>query len=445
MHPRIHPSRLWFLAIIASITLLPASALAQAGLSGDPFSGQSTEAVARDSKFDNGSLQSQSALGQLEEMTGATVDRSSGQNTVTRVAPRPKPVQPHLDPNLMIKQQIAGALADALVGALFSDNSAQEEAAAQAEAQAQAEAAAQAEAFRVQQELARQARIRQALHYRAEWDSRETEITNQLGGAFDVGAGTAFFGQPANPNAETVAAILGQDVGASETASGEAPEIPAADPSVVDLRGSSMVVQPLLQGTPAVVRGGSSVRTSVTPGWTYDSPDAGDIAPPARPPSQGQGLLSYFGPWLGDWYKDFAKDTAKETVWGFGKRIPGQPYAKALFEFNEQRVDLTNEMNEAYSPLLELAFGGATKAANSLGNPYSSGEGLAESQFDSIHEAGSEVILSSWKMAFKQFTGHFGGLDLGELKTESGAGNVVPVNDVPVHPDYARLMFGSRG
>jgi len=107
----------------------------------------------------------------------------------------------------------------------------------------------------VQQELARQARIRQAQHYRAEWDSSDSEITNQLGGAFDVGAGTgtAFFGRPANPDAATVAAILNQDVGAAETAPGDAPDVSASDPTVVDLRGSSLVVQPLrsAQPTPA--------------------------------------------------------------------------------------------------------------------------------------------------------------------------------------------------
>jgi len=148
MPPRCHFSRLLVLAVVSSFTILPASVFAQAGLSGDPFSGQTEERL---QKFDNGKLQSQSALGQLEELAGATVDRSSSsQETVTRVAPRPKPVQPRFDTNQMIKQQVAGALADALIGALFSDNSAQEEVAAEAAAQAAAEAAAQAGAFRVQ-------------------------------------------------------------------------------------------------------------------------------------------------------------------------------------------------------------------------------------------------------------------------------------------------------
>jgi len=73
-----------------------------------------------------------------------------------------------------------------------------------------------------------------------------------LGGAFDVGAGTgtAFFGRPANPDAATVAAILNQERWRAETAPGDAPDVSASDPSVVDLRGSSLVVQPLRSAPP---------------------------------------------------------------------------------------------------------------------------------------------------------------------------------------------------
>jgi len=140
---------------------------------------------------------------------------------------------------------------------------AQQQAAAE---QAAAQAAAQAEAFRVHQEAVRVARIQRAQHYRAEWDARETEIGDRLGGAFDVTtSGTAFFGRPANPDADTVAAILGQDIGGAEQAPGEAPDASGSDPSVVDLRGSSGVVQLLRQPMPAVINRHSPTITRSTP------------------------------------------------------------------------------------------------------------------------------------------------------------------------------------
>src|SRR5664280_412593 len=268
MPTRIHTTGLLVLAIVFAATLLPASALAQAGLTGDA-TGSSAD------QFDKG-FQSKSALGQLEELTGTTVDRSSSQSsnqsTVTRVAPQPRPVQPHYDPN----QQIAGAAAATIIGALFanvfSDNSAQEQAAAEAAA---AQAAAEAEAFRVQQEAARKARIQMAQHYRADWDSREAEIGDRLGGAFDVTTGTALFGRPANPDADTVAAILSQDIGGAEQTPGEIPDVYSSDPSVVDLRGSSLVVQPLRPLTPA--GSGTTITRPPVPAttrWAYDMPEA---------------------------------------------------------------------------------------------------------------------------------------------------------------------------
>jgi hypothetical protein len=280
MPPRNHPAGLLVVTIVLAITLLPAAALAQAGLSGDPFGGQEAERLGRNSQFDK-TFQSKSALGQLEELTGTKVDRSSSQrNTVSRLAPQSRSVTPRFNANQAFQQEMAGQLAGALVGALFadifSDNSAQQRAAAEAAAaQAAAQAAAEAEAFRVQQELARQARIRRAQHYRAEWDAREGEITDRLGGAFDVTAGTAFFGRPANPDADAVAAILGQDVGGATQASGEVPDASASDPSVVDLRGSSGVVQMLQQPTPVIVNRRSPTITRST------------MRAPATPPGDG--------------------------------------------------------------------------------------------------------------------------------------------------------------
>jgi hypothetical protein len=422
-HPRRHAVLVSFL----SLALLPVAALAQAGLSGDAMSGQTAERLGRNSQFDNGTLRSQSALGQLEEMTGATVDRSSSHTTYSHRVVAPRQSAPRIDTNRMLQQQMAGALAGALVGALFSnlfdDNSAQQR--AQAEAEARARAEAEAEAFRVQQELARQARIRQAQRYRAEWDAREHEITDQLGGAFDVAVhpGTAFFGRPANPDADAVAAILGQDVGGDATA---APDVPDSDPDVVDLRDSSLVVTPLRPATPL----GPGATAPHTPRWAYDWP-ATEAPPPLRPPSQLQGLLAHFGPWLGDWYEGVATDAVKETLWSFAEHVPGQDWMKAVYDFNSQRQDLTDEMSESYDPLLELDTSGALNAARSLGSPYSSGAGLADAQFEELQQRGGKVAVDAWSMAFKQFTGHFGGINLREIAPGSDGGSSFPSGEVP--------------
>ena len=198
---------------------------------------------------------------------------------------------------------------------------------------------------------------------------------------------------------------------------------------MVDLRGSSLVV-PAGRGATIASRSTRPPSPSTTH-WVYDLSETEEPLPP-RPPSQVQGLLAYFGPWLRDWYKDFAKDTAKETLWGLAEHFPGHDRAKALYDFNDQRKDLTEKMNEAYDPLMELALGGATNAADALGSRYNRGGDLAESQFDSLEQRGGKVIVDSWAMAFKQFTGHFGGLDLGKLKSVSGEGSTtMPINDVP--------------
>lgn len=289
MTPRNHPTAPLVLTIALAVTLLPAAARAQAGLSGDPFGGQEAE---RSSQFDK-TFQSKSALSQLEQLTGGHVDRPSSQrNTVSRVVPQARSVTPRFDANQAFRQEMTGALAGALVGALFadllSDNSAQERAAAEAAAaQRAAQAAAEAEAFRVQQELARQARIRQAQRYRAEWDARETEVTDRLGGAFDVTPATSFFGRPANPDADVVAKILSQDIGSATQASGGVPDAFASDPSVVDLRGSSLVVQPFDQPTltlkhghvPAITR--STTRAPVMSRLVDDGSEV-ESAPDSR-------------------------------------------------------------------------------------------------------------------------------------------------------------------
>lgn len=453
MTPRNHTTGSLVFTIAFAVTLLPAAALAQAGLSGDPFSGQEAERLGRSSQFDKG-FQSKSALGQLEELTGTKVNRPSSQRTVVpRAAAQARSVTPRFDANQMFRQELAGAVVGALFANIFADNSAQERAAAEAAAaQRAAQAAAEAEAFRVQQELARQARIRQAQRYRAEWDARETEVTDRLGGAFDVAPATSFFGRPANPDADVIAKILSQDVGGgAPPASGGVPDAFASDPSVVDLRGSSLVVQPFQPPTGVAVNGGNPTmpplptRASVTSRWTDDWPEA-EVPPlPKVPPSQLKGLLAFFGPELRDYYQGLAMDTAKETIWGRLEHIPGAQYAQAIVGFEGNRTEMTEEMNEAYNPLLRLGLGGAMNAANSLGSLNSSGDGLAEAQFGSLKQDAGKFVVDDWKMIFKQITGHFGGIDLGKMGPISVNGDIRPLNDVPVHVDYPRIkniLFG---
>jgi hypothetical protein len=440
---RINPGCIWILAIVLAIRFLPASAIAQAGLSGNPFGGQvdeRTENTGRNSQFDNGTLKSQSALGQLEEMTGATVDRSStNQNTVTRVAPRPKPVQPRYDPNLMIKQQVTGALADALVNAIFSDDSAEREAQAQAEAQARAEAEAQAEALRVQQELARQARIRQAQHYRAEWDSRETEITNQLGGAFDVGAstGTAFFGRPANPDANTVAAILGQDVGAAEPAPGEVPDVSDSDPSVVDLRGLSGDTGTVTLLPPGAVstKMPPPAGTVGLPRWVYDWPQP----PPQRQqPSWWGEMVGEYRPMLREQVDGYGKGVLKDAtigrLWGM---VPGHDKVDPLIDFEKKRESGIKELWKIHKRFFDYGTQGASNAVGILASGNTDDGGYTDEYTAGIpavgHEANNEYlgkikdsIEEHLKLANK------------EKPVEEYVSQVRPVDAVK-HPDESRL------
>lgn len=441
MPPRMHTTGLLVLAIVSALTLLPASALAQAGLTGDPFSGQAAQ---RNSKYDQG-FQSKSALGQLEELTGTTVDRSSSnRSTVTRVAPQSRAAQPRYNPN----QEIAGALAGALFSNLFdfSDDSAQQRAAAE---QAAAQAAAQAEAFRVHQEAVRVARIQRAQHYRAEWDAREAEIGDRLGGAFDVTtSGTAFFGRPANPDADTVAAILGQDVSDAELAPGEAPDVSTSDASVVDLRGSSLVVQLLRPPVPAARLGRgtmparSTTRAPATSRWTHDLSEPAEPPPPPSSLNQLNELIAYFGPALGKYYwETVIQGTAKATLWGRVKNVRGMKSLSALAGFSEQWKDGTEELGGAYTESLESTFGFATDAAYVLGNgnPNSNGDEFIASTSGSLDYQVRKLKVKISEMLFTGFTDHSEQIDAYELETPVGEGNVVPLNDVPDHPDAYRL------
>ena len=283
-----------------------------------------------------------------------------------------------------------------------------------------------------------------AQHYRAEWDSREAEIGERLGGAFDVTAGTALFGRPANPDADTVAAILSQDVGGAPQGSGEAPDVPAPDDtSVVDLRGSSMIVQPLRPHAPA---GRGTVGAPATTRWAYDLKET-DEPPPPKSFDQLKGLAAYFVPWLGKWYwETVVQGTANATAWRVVKNVPGQQYAKALVNFHQQRTVLTEDVNDSYTRIMDLAFGSATDAARILGSGNTGGGYYAESYWNSLGQRVRAETTEFFRMAFEQHMGHVDAPDVSEIDpTVSGEGNMVALNDVPEHVDNPRVrdvLFG---
>jgi len=478
MNPRIRKPLVAVIGIVSLIGLLAASARAQAGLSGNAFGGQEEERLmqqARNTKFDNGKMQSTSALGQLEELTGSKVDRSSTststRTTNTRATQQVRVVKPKINTEQVLRQQVTSAVAGALVGALFdglfNDNSAQQR--AQAEAEAAARAAAEAEALRVQQELARQARIQRAQHYRAEWDSREGEITNRLGGAFDVGSSQNvyrnFFGS-GNVDPNSVADLIGLNAadasaaaGSSDTASdampGAAPDAVESDASVVDLRGSSsLVVQPLRQG---VVTTKMPARSSgsLTPRWAYEWPDPNSSAPRYRDPTQVEMLVRYFSPWLADYYKEIgsgikgeAESLIKEKLFGKPPGYRGKEYVSAVKSFNSDRKEMGKEAEEMTEPLTD--FSGVSNAALALGSAHNSGAELIDENNRSLQEAGNHVVVGAWKMIYNRIKGRSGEFKLLEEKEEPGfgeGGDVVPVNDVPEHADSFRvnnILFGRK-
>jgi hypothetical protein len=298
-----------------------------------------------------------------------------------------------------------------LIGALFADNSAQEKADAEAAAaRAAAEAEAQAEAFRAQQELIHWARVQRAQSYRAEWDSREGEITGRLDGAFDVGTGTAFFGRPANPDADTVAAILGQDPGGTKPTADDdtpgvaiSPDLPDSDPSVVDLRGSSLVVQLPHQSVPVATHGrGATIARSAkqmpsTSDWARDWSDAGEEVSVERPLRESPSMKNAV--FLNDWFGGTLTNTATETALGlipeYLSKFPGLPLrglVTSLVGFKEDFENIGNPLKKRAVELVGLADTGSQQVISIMRNPYSGApiDG-GNSFFGSVAATGDEI------------------------------------------------------
>ncbi len=418
--------------------LLPLPALAQAGLSGDALSGQMEELRGK-TPFNQG-FKSKSALGQLEELTGTKVDRSSpAQAPAPRAAPQPSRSAQLRN---QFNQEVAATVADALVQMIFSDDSAQKKAEAEAAAAAaRAKAEAEAEAFWVQQELARWARIQKAQQDRLEWDDREAQIEDRLGDAFTVSTGTAFFGQPSGPDAATAALL--SDVGdATAPIPPSGPDASAQDPSVVDLRNSSLTVPASISSTGAGPGGRAPVTAT---SWAYDLTDRTEAPPPAST-QQLNALVAYFGPWLGKWYwETVIQGAAKSTAWGKVKNIPGMSYLNAVVGANEARVSGTEELGESATDLTEFAGSYASNAATILGNPYSDGSAFLNSTAGSVDDQVRKMKVKYAELIFHGFADRSEMVDLEKVRTPVGEGNFGPLYGRGAHPDEFRntnVLFG---
>jgi hypothetical protein len=421
MSSKIYLSFLKVFAAVLAGLLLPASGFAQAGITGNALGGQDEELRGQSGQFDKG-LNSQSALEQLEEITRTTVDRSSSQSVDdsarTGNATPPRVTQPHFNADAAFKQElrmtVASTVADVLVASIFSDDSAQQQAAAETAA---AVAAAQAEALRVQQELARQARVRQAQHYRAEWDSREGEVGERLDGAFEVTEGTAFFGKSANPDARTIAAILGQPIGEPESGSAAASAATESDDAVVYLRGSSLVEPP--QPVPSVLTTRhTSVLLAAELRGMYELTTGGEEPTAASSSLSIDDLRAQVRERLEEKVKGDLKGKAIALFWDLTKDVPGQAVAKNFYELNGQRHEITNALAEQNEELLSgPIFGGATDLVFAMGNPNSNVVDLVARQDKELREEASKMLRNIGKRVFEDIGSGPTRLELDERET----------------------------
>ena len=179
------------------------------------------------SKFDSGN-RGTSALGQLEDIAGQTVDRSPGVSTIdtykkTIVLPQKTVAKPKVNPSASMEAMVTGMVVGSLLQAVFSDNSQQEAAAAAARAMAEAEQKRIAEEQRKQRILAAE-RLRDA------WDQRDMAISDTLGDAFSLpgqGQGTHFFSSPVSSAAPPV--DLSVSAGTVAPSGKSAPNVPAVN------------------------------------------------------------------------------------------------------------------------------------------------------------------------------------------------------------------------
>lgn len=142
-----------------------------------------------------------SALGQLEGITGQTVDRSSSYSSPSsssskaRLPPRPAASQPARTSAAKARSDaaamdafVAGVVIFSIFQAIESQGDASAKAAAEAEHQRQLEA-----------EHQRQLRLQAAARQRAAWEQQDAQNNTDLGGIFSNTGGTDFFGGGVQP------------------------------------------------------------------------------------------------------------------------------------------------------------------------------------------------------------------------------------------------------
>lgn len=397
---------LWLPLVVWALVLVPAQrTAAQAGLSGNALGGQMEEMRAAASSWDQG-LKSRSALGQLEEMTGTKVDRSSTANQ-SRASTSRSSLSSKQSFNRAMNAAMADALSDVLISALFSDNGAakaQAEAKARAEAEAQAAAAAAAaQAARVAEE-ARQARIKMAGDLRSFRDAQDRTMEGNLSGAFDVTVttGTSFFAEPANPDADAVARLLsavGAPEGAEDQATGHLPDNP------------HLAVDPVVFGQPF---GGAGLTPGTIDPDLLSNPaafeaDAGFRMPELMPRTAAEEAALH----AAGWYADTMQNAVKDSLWSlaFGRwlaklnSLPGMETAKAFLEFREKFEELSDPMRTKIGQFQTLLATGSQDAARILGSSRVSDGGYSDRYLAAVEELGGETAREARGLAFGEVAG----------------------------------------
>ncbi|HQP30215.1 MAG TPA: hypothetical protein PLB81_02735 [Deltaproteobacteria bacterium] len=280
------------------------------------------------SKFDSGN-RGTSALGQLEDIAGQTVDRSPGVSTIdtykkTIILPQKsvaKP-KPRVNPSASMEAMVTGMVVGSLLQAVFSDNS------QQAAAEAAARAAAEAERQRLLEQQ-RLARLQSAGRLRSSWDQRDRDISDSLEDALSYpgqGQGTNFFSAPVS----------------SAAPGGAAP---------VDLSASSGVPARLGAGAAAIPRPGMP-----------SLPELETSAFQERLLKEGAGFA-----------QDVAVDAAKGTLTELGlnllpKNIAGK--AEMMLDYRDRFKEWSDNLFEAIEPnrLVRAAAGDTAAYAAVMGD-----------------------------------------------------------------------------
>jgi hypothetical protein len=341
----------------------PSLANAQVGITGSALGPTPTELAARASGFDRG-LQSKSALGQLQELSGQRIGTSSSRNPTLRTpVPRtPKPARaPTLSTNQQMQVAVTGMVLGMVMNSIFQDDSAQREAEAAAAAAEAArikaeQDAATAEAILAHQRAVQIARAEEAEANRADWEARERESSAQMAGVFDVASSgdthTDFFGQGPGPDKDVLAAILGSAV------EGE-PAAPVEEPVVV---------------APADL--GGQVRAL----GTYFAPEVrGSVV------EVGQGIL-------------------ESTAWAMAENVPGQAYVKAMSDFDSDRREMTEAMGGRATGLLGLSLGDGS-IVRALALPGYGDSEFVENYWQRLAREARLTVIEAWKLAYGRVTG----------------------------------------